>query len=217
MRIKKSLAITVFLIAVLAIAVTSQFSSDDKNFVKYKVSNITNKITVEEKQGCITINYNQTVNIYGNVTRTNYTYGTCFNSTNLTYYRCVNYTEQYQSYEVIDQVLQEKSRDDCESKNSFIVSVNKNNEIVKKEVDFSRYGVCIQEKENDCVAIICGTLEGGSAANGIFNGCDNGKYCQKFLFCDDKIKVLYKGFREGFEEQDPSFHLPKGEIKEVGE
>lgn len=214
MRIKKSLVIAIAFVAVLAIAAMSQINDSDKK-EQYKITNITDKITLEEKQECITVHYNKTVNVYGNVTKTNYTYGTCFNSTNQTYYQCVNSTEQYQSYEVINQAIQEKSKDNCESRNSFIVTVNRNNEVVKKEVDFSRYGVCIQEKENECVAIICGTLEGGSARNGIFNGCDGGKYCQKFLFCDSETKVLYKGFRENFEKADPAFQLPKGEIKEV--
>lgn len=213
MKIKKSLVIALILIAALAITTLSQISGE--KWENYRITNVTNKITLEEKQDCITTYYNETIPIYGNVTKTRDTYGTCFNPANQSYYRCANGTEEYQSYEVVNQLTQEKSKDNCESKNSFIVSVNRNNEVIKKEIDFSKYGVCVQEKEDNCVAILCGTLEGGSARNGIFNGCDGGKYCQKFLFCEDKIKVLYKGFREGFEEQDPSFHLPKGELKEV--
>lgn len=73
----------------------------------------------------------------------------------------------------------------------------------------------LYEKENDCVAVLCGTLEGGRAWNGIFNGCDGGKSCQKFLFCEDGVQVLYKAAREDFVEHDPTFKLDKLAYEEV--
>src|SRR3989344_2985103 len=134
MKIKKSLVIAAFLILALAITALSQISNNDK-FEKYKVNKVNDKITLEEKQDCTTVYYNETVSVYGNVTKTRDTYGTCFNEANSSYYQCVNGTEQYPSYEVVNQIIQRKSKDDCESKNSFIVSVNRNNEVIKKEVD----------------------------------------------------------------------------------
>ena len=154
MKIKKHLAIALVFVAVLAIAAASQLSSSNEKFEKYALNKVNDKITLEEKQECVTIRYNKTVPVFGNVTKTSYTYGTCFNSTNQTYYQCVNSTAQYQSYEVVNEAIQESSRDECESKNSFIISVNRNNELVKKEVDFSKYGVCVQQEENGCAAIL---------------------------------------------------------------
>ena len=101
------------------------------------------------------------------------------------------------------------------SPKSYIVSVIKGSVTEKREVDFSNWGVCVQSTENNCVAITCGSQHGGSAVNGIFNGCDGGKSCQKFLFCQDEIKVLYKASRDDFVNEDPTFHLSPLAYREV--
>ncbi len=201
MKINKMIVLAVFSISLLALIVASQIPQRGI-------------INVEEKQDCTTTYSNQTENVYGYITRTRDTYGTCFNEANQSYYACVNGTESYQSYEVTGTQLILRNITDCRI-NSFVVSIPKGVVTERKEVDFSSWGVCIQTAENNCVAVICGSQHGGSAVNGVFNGCDGGKSCQKFLFCQDGVKVLYKASRNGFVEQDPTFHLSKLAYKEV--
>ena len=216
MKMNKVLALAILIISLLAITVASQISlSDEEKFEKNKVSLINDKIKLEERQECETVYYNETVDTYGNATRTRDVYGVCFYPENQSSSRCVNGTEFYQNYGIISSQIELKSRDDCKNKNSFIVTVTNNGKVSKKEIDFSSWGVCIQEIENDCLAVICGSLHGGSARNGVFNGCDGGKTCQKFLFCQDGLKVLYKSARENFVEQDPTFFLEPLGYKEV--
>ena len=134
---------------------------------------------------------------------------------NLSNSTCINGTENYQSYETIGTGIFLRNNTKCTAK-SFVVSTQKNCRTESKEVDFSSWGTCIQELENDCVALLCGTLKGGSARNGVFNGCDGGKSCQKFLFCEDGTKVLYKSASEEFVLQDPTFYIEKLDFREVG-
>ena len=200
MKISKYLVLAIFLISLLAFTVTSQIS---------QIS-----ITAEEKQNCAVTYYNQTENVYGYATKTRDTYGTCFNTANQSNYACVNGTESYQSYEVVGSQVLLKNNTECRT-NSFVVSTTKGVITEKKEIDFSAWGVCVNSTENGCLAITCGSLQGGSARNGIFNGCDGGKSCQKFLFCQDGTKVLYKGAKSDFNVEDPTFHLSQLNLKEV--
>ena len=170
-------------------------------------------INLEEKQDCVVSNYNTTEKVYGNVTRIRDTYSICYNSTSKDYYRCVNGTEAYQSYEAVGNKIVEKERNDCVT-GSYVVNIQINSRLQKKEVDFREWGACINQTEGDCVAIICGTLKGGSARNGVFNGCDGGKACQKFLFCHDTIKVLYKDSTSDFREKEPTFRVRRLGYKE---
>lgn len=221
MKINKTvfLVMSLVLIALSALIVLSQIpasATDTNTFSTSKIVNINDKISLEEKQDCEIDYYNATEDVYGYVTRTRDTYGTCFNPANQSYHTCINSSEPYQNYEYLGTKTVLKNTTTCHSK-SFTVSVNKGALIEKKEIDFYSWGVCVQSTENGCLAITCGTLKGGSARNGIFNGCDGGKSCQKFLFCDDgTTKVLYKASREGFTEEDPTFYLSKLEVKEVG-
>ncbi|MBI4453992.1 hypothetical protein HY636_05090 [Candidatus Woesearchaeota archaeon] len=202
MRINKVLILAILLAGIFAITVASQIQGDT--------------VSAEEKQDCTVTFYNQTQNIYGYVTRTRDTYGTCYNSANESYYSCVNGTESYQNYEVVDTQAVLKNNTKCQT-SSYVITITKGLSTEKKEVDFSSWGTCVKSTENDCIAITCGTLKGGSARNGIFNGCDNGKSCQKFLFCPDSTQVLYKAARGDFVQEDPTFQLDKLSYKEVGQ
>ncbi|HLC60873.1 MAG TPA: hypothetical protein VJJ52_05590 [Candidatus Nanoarchaeia archaeon] len=220
MRINKTaVVIGILLTLILAFTAASQISfSDiplpDNHFKNSKISVVNEKLSVEEKQDCEITYFNQSEPIYGNVTRIRDVYVPCVDPINLSNSTCVNGTESYQSYEQVGAGIFLRNTTKCTS-GSFVVSVSKNGNTEKKEIDFSSWGVCVQEKENDCIAVLCGNLEGGSARNGIFNGCDGGKSCEKFLFCEDGVKVFYKAARENFVEHDPTFKLDKLAYKEV--
>jgi len=222
MKINKSIVLVLFLITLLALTVASQ------------ISQVTNAISIEEAKNCNTIFYNENQDVYGYVTRERNVYGNCLYYNNFTNclnisgpntacsiqqrvfnVSCITGKEAYQSYEVIgtEQVL--KNTTNCYTK-SFVVTVVKGPVTEIKEVDFLSWGICVNSTENGCLAITCGTLKGGSARNGIFNGCDGGKSCQKFLFCEDGTKVLYKASRNDFVQQDPTFHISPLAYKEVG-
>lgn len=219
MRISKAIVLGLFVVVLVALAVASQISqveiSNPNAYVDSIATSVNSKLSVEEKSDCIRSYYNKTEAIYGYAPRTRDTYGTCYNPSNQSNYVCVNGTETYQNYEAIGTRIVLTNTSSC-TPHSFVVSISKNGGIEKKEIDFSSWGVCLQETENNCVAIICGTLEGGSAWNGVFNGCDGGKSCEKFLFCEDGVKVLYKAARKDFVEHDPTFKLSKLAYKEVG-
>ncbi len=213
MRINKYIVLALILFVLLSILALSQIEiSDPDSYSESKFTNVNDKIEVEEKQDCYVSFYNSTQDVYGYVTRVRDTYGTCFNPANQSNYTCVTGTEEYQNYEITGTIPVVKNTTNCRPR-SFVVSVNGE----RKEIDFYGWGVCIQEVENNCLAVICGTLSGGSAWNGQFIGCDNGKSCQKFLFCEDgTTKALYKASREDFVEEDPTFQLTKLELKGVG-
>ena len=220
MKVNKFILLLLFVIALLALTVASQITHGNPHSqaeASSKITKATEKISVEEPQDCTITYYNQTENVYGNVTRTRTKYNKCFDSINQSYYDCANGTEDYLSYEIVGSQISLKNNTNCASKNSYIISIDKGGVNSKKEIDFSNWGVCVQNTENDCLAVTCGTLKGGSARNGIFNGCDGGKTCQKFLFCEDGTKVLYKSSRNEFIEEDPSFHLSKLALKEAGQ
>lgn len=221
MKINKVLLLTL-LVALLAIVVRSQ-------------SPHSSTISIEEKKDCAISDYTDTENVYGYISRERDAYGNC--PYYYDYTHCLNLTgpntvctvqrgsfnttcktglEQYQSYEVVGKVQVTKNVTKCIPK-SFIVSIALGRKIEKREIDFSSWGVCVQGNEGDCLTITCGNLQGGSARNGVFNGCDGGKSCQKFMFCQDGKKVLFKATRGEFLEEDPTFHLNKITSKDVGE
>jgi len=223
MKISNTLTLSLLLVSLLALAVAS------------RISQMTNTISVEEKQDCTIRYYNQTEDLYGYATKERNAYGNCLYYHNYTgclntsgpntdcslrqstfNFTCITGTESYQNYEKVGIVDVLKNKTECIT-SKFIVSINKGSVTEKKEVDFSSWGVCINSTENGCLAITCGTLKGGSARNGIFNGCDGGKSCQKFLFCQHSIKILQKASRDNFVENDPTYHLPKSALKGVGQ
>lgn len=217
MKIKKYLVLSLLIIGLLSIAVASQISEismqNPNEFVSSKITQATDKISLEEKQACTISYYNETLHVYGYVPKFRNTYGICFNDANQSSYSCVNGTEQYQSYEVIGYNTVLRNTSNCKT-NSFVISVDKGNSIEKKEVDFSNWGPCIYNVENDCIIVTCVSLYDG-AYKGKFFDCNGGKSCQKFSFCEDGIKVLYKNSRNDFVEEDPTFSISKLALKEA--
>ena len=202
MKMNKSIVVSLIFVVLAAIFVFSQ--------------SIGTTLSVEEKKDCTTTYYNIEEPTYGDVARTRDTYSTCFNSENSSYYKCVNGTETYQVYGFTGMRTVQKSNTECRP-TSFVVSADNGFTTKQKEIDFKSWGVCVQENEGDCIAILCGTLEGGSARNGIFNGCDGGKQCKKFLFCNDKLNVYVKGSGSEFLNEDPTYRLPLLNVKEAGQ
>lgn len=203
MKINKSIVLVLLLIGLLAITVASQ------------ISQVTDTISVEEPQTCATISFDEIQVIYETCIDF-YNYTSCLNSSGPNTDCSLNQIQRNFTCKT-DELVIKKNLTECNSLNKFIVSINKGAVIEKKEIDFSSWGVCINTTENNCLTITCGTLKGGSARNGVFNGCDGGKSCQKFLFCKDGTKVLYKDSRNDFAEYDPTFHLSPLAIKGVGE
>lgn len=220
MKINKSLVLVLLLISLLALAVASQ------------ISQLTD-VSLEESKSCNEVFYQDFQDVYGYVTRDrnaqtsclyyhNYTHCTnvsgantdCSQRQDIYNKSCFAGMELYQSYEKIGREIVLKNKTEC-SANKFTITIAKGSE--KKEIDFSTWGVCVNSTEYGCLAITCGTLKGGSARNSIFNGCDGGKSCQKFLFCQDGVQVLYKASRSDFVRYDPTFQLNQLTIKEVGQ
>ena len=214
MKKNKMLVIAILLVVLLAITTASQISSKQE---LWKISQITSKISIEEKEICETTNYEVTKILYGNcISYSNYT--SCLNTSGANT-DCVPRTDILTYQCALGNQLVQKNKTQCkldDSSQRLVIDIRDGANTVKKEIDFSNW-VCVKSTENYCLAITCGTLQGGSARNGIFNGCDGGKSCQKFLFCDNEIKVLYKASRDDFVEQDPTFQLSKLTYKEVGQ
>lgn len=192
--------------SLVALGVASQLAPTT-NLVS-KTTQATPTISLEEKDTCTTTFYDEVQDVYGNcVHYSNFT--SCLNTTGPN--TACSTTQSQISYSCkTGEITVAKNKTECKS-NSFIVSTSKG----IKEIDFSEWGVCVNSTENGCLAITCGTLKGGSARNGIFNGCDSGKSCQKFLFCEGSTRVLYKASRDDFVEYDPTFHLNSLAAKEV--
>lgn len=201
MKINKIVVSTIFVVSLVALIVASQ------------ISQVTSTISVEEAKTCNTVFYDDVQPIYGTcVDYINYTL--CLNTSGLNTDCSLKQTQKNFNCKTGELVIK-RNLTECKPLNKFIVSIDKGSFVEKKEIDFSSWGVCVQSVENDCIAITCGSQHGGSAVNGVFNGCDGGKSCQKFLFCQDGSKVLYKASREDFVEEDPTFHLSKLAYKEV--
>lgn len=175
---------------------------------------ITPTISIDEDEICTTSFFNNIQDVYSNcVYYANYT--SCLNTSGPNTACSFNQSQwDFKCKTGETSIISNKT--ECRPSNKFTVSIKHGAFIESKELDFSSWGVCIAENENSCAAVICGSQHGGSAVNGAFNGCDGGKSCQKFLFCKDGIKALYKASRSDFAEQDPTFHLSKLELKKVG-
>lgn len=201
MNTNKTLVVIFLSLILFTLAVTSQ------------ISQVTNTISVEDVKTCTTSSYDERQNVYGNCLYY-YNYTSCLNLSGPNT-DCSANQNIYNFSCKTGEIITNKNTTQCGPPTKFIVSIDHGNSIDKKELDFSAWGVCVKTTENNCLAITCGTLKGGSARNGIFNGCDGGKSCQKFLFCQDSIKVLQKASRDNFVEIDPTYHLPELAIKEV--
>ena len=203
MQISKYIVLSLFVISLLALIVASQ------------ISQVTSRISVEDVKTCTTNSYDEVQPIFGTCINY-YNYTSCLNTSGPNKDCSLQQSQKNFTCKTGEFVVNKNSTD-CKPLNKFIVSIDKLSVIEKKEIDFSSWGVCINSTENNCLTITCGSQHGGSAVNGIFNGCDGGKSCQKFLFCQDGIKVLQKAARENFVGYDPTYRLPELAMKEVGQ
>lgn len=201
MKLNK-LVLAISLFALLAFASTSQIPQAAAG------------ISVEELKNCKTIFYDKVQPIYSNCIYYN-NYTLCLNTSGANTDCSLQQSQKTFKCQT-DEIRIQKNKAECTPLNRFVVSIYKGLTLEKKEIDFSSWGACVQTSEDGCVVVLCGSQHGGSAVNGIFNGCDGGKSCQKFLFCPNGMKVLYKGSGERFVSEDPTFHLSKLDVKEVG-
>lgn len=197
----KSIALAILLISLFALTVLSQI-------------NPPTTISFNDNKVCNTITYNELQDSYGNCFYY-YNYTSCLNTSGPNTACSLNQI-QYNFTCKIGEINILKNKTECTYPKKFTIDVNNAISSKKYDIDFSSFGVCINTTENNCLAITCGSLHGGSARNGIFNGCDGGKSCQKFLFCEDDIRTLYKASRDDFVAEDPTYKLSKLAYKEVG-
>ena len=213
MRINKYIVLALVLFALSSIIVLTQEDTPNDKITQSTNTKITDNIDLDEIQDCSITYYNDVQDIYSNCIY-HYNSTNCLNTSGPNT-ACSIDQKQYNFTCKTGEITATKNRSECKT-NSFIVSVNNGLVTDKKEIDFVSWGVCVQSNENNCLAITCGSQHGGSAVNGIFNGCDGGKSCQKFLFCEDNTKILYKAASENFAEEDPTYKLSKLAYREVG-
>jgi hypothetical protein len=208
---KINLFVVMFVIAILlSIGVLSQLSPIS-NIIS-SVSQVTPTISLEEKETCTTEFYDEVQNVYGNcIYYINYT--SCLNTTGSnTDCSLKQDTREFRCKTGENIVV--RDRTECKPNDKFIISVDQGTAVLKKQIDFSEWGPCIYNKENNCLVVTCVSRYDG-AHKGQFTDCKGGKSCQKFEICDNSIKTFYKNSREDFVENDPTFYLNKLGIKEV--
>ncbi|MBI3035445.1 hypothetical protein HYY71_03910 [Candidatus Woesearchaeota archaeon] len=171
-------------------------------------------LSFNDNRICNVIAHNEVQDIYGNCVYYN-NYTSCLNISGPNTFCSLNQNQRNFSCKTGEFIFI-RNTTECTYPKKFTVDINNGIATKKYDIDFSGFGVCVNSTENDCLAITCGSLHGGSARNGIFNGCDGGKSCQKFLFCEEGVRVLYKASRDDFVAEDPTYKLSKLAYKEVG-
>ncbi len=201
--------VTVILLSIIVLSQLEPITS-----IITSKSQITPTISLEEKETCTVEFYDEVQEIYGTcIYYSNYT--SCLNTTGPnTDCSLKQDTRDFQCK--TGEVIVNKERTECKPNNEFIISIDKDTTTLKKQIDFSDWGPCVYEEENNCLIVTCVSNDDG-AFKGQFTDCKGGKSCQRFEICDNSIKTLYKNSREDFVEYDPSFYLNKLSIKEVGE
>lgn len=200
------------IISLLSIAALGQLSPISK--IVTKSNQITSAISLEEKETCTTSFYYEVQDVYGDC---NYyiNYTSCLNASGPnTDCSLKQDTKNFQCK--TGENIVTKNKTECRPNNEFIMSIDKGTAVLKKQIDFSDWGPCIYNEENNCLVVTCVSLYDG-AHRGKFIDCRGGKSCQRFEICDNSIKTLYKNSREDFVADDPSFHLNKLAVKEVPE
>ena len=178
-----------------------------------KIYPITSTISLEEKDICTTSFFNDVQDVYSNCVYY-YNYTSCLNSSGPNT-ACSLEQNQYNFKCKTGETTATSNKTECRPSNNFVISIDKGNTILKKQIDFSDWGPCIYSTENNCLIVTCVSNEDG-AFKGQFTDCKGGKSCQKFVICDNSIKTFYKNSREDFVESDPTFFLDKLAIQEVG-
>jgi len=177
-----------------------------------KINTITPTINLEQKETCTTTFYDEVQEIYGNcIYYHNYT--SCLNTSGQnTDCSLQQDTKSFRCKTGESIITQNKT--ECAPDGKFIISIDKGAAVLKKQIDFSDWGPCVYNEEDNCLIVTCVSRYDG-AHKGQFTDCKGGKSCQRFEICDNSINTLYKNSREGFVENDPSFYLNRLSIQEV--
>lgn len=200
----------VVIVAVLSMAALSQISPIIETI--NNINQITPTIILEEKSVCSTEFYEEVQTIYGDcIHYDNYTH--CLNTSGVNT-DCFPQQDKMSFSCKTGEDIFYRNRTECIPNDEFIISIDKDTAVLKKQLDFSDWGPCVYEEENNCLVVTCVSLYDG-AHKGQFTDCKGGKSCQRFEICDDSIKTFYKNSREDFVEYDSSFHLPKLALGEV--
>ena len=201
MKISKVLVLAILLASILALTVASQ------------ISQITNTISVEEAKTCTTSFYDEVQNVYSNcIYYHNYT--SCLNASGPNT-ACSLKQDTWNFQCKTGEVIIARNTTECKPDNKFAISIDQGTAVLKKQLDYSEWGPCIYQAQNNCLIITCVSRYDG-AHKGKFTDCKGGKSCQRFEICDNSIKTLYKNSREDFIEYDATFYLPELALKEVG-
>ena len=205
-------AVVPVIVVMLSIAAFSQLMpviTENK-----EISLITDTINVEQKKICETAFYDEMQDIYGDCTYYN-NYTLCLNTTGPG--TGCSYVQDQRDYRCkTGEKTIRYNKTVCRPDDKLIISIDKGAIVAKKQIDYSDFGPCVYEEENDCLILTCQSKYDG-ANDGKFHGCKSGTSCQKFKICDGSIKTYYKNSREDFAESDPSFFLPELSLEEVEE
>jgi len=205
-------ALIVVIVALLSIAALSQLSPIIKT-VK-NMDQVTSSISLEQESTCTTEFYDEVENVYGDcIYYDNHTH--CLNTSGANTDCSPQQDEISYRCKTGENVIN-RNRTECIPNDEFIISIDKGAAVLKKQLDFSDWGPCIYEEENNCLVVTCVSLYDG-AHKGQFTDCKGGKSCQRFEICDGSINTFYKNSREDYVQSDPSFHLPKLALGEVAE
>ncbi|MBI2101434.1 hypothetical protein HYT53_02385 [Candidatus Woesearchaeota archaeon] len=209
---KINLFVLMFVIVVLLMATALSQISPITSVVS-KTSQATPTISIEQQETCTTSFYDEIQPLYGDCTYYN-NYTLCLNTSGSNT-ACSPQQSTWNFQCKTGEITFARNLTECKPHDKFIVSINKGAVVEKKEIDFSQWGACIQNTENNCLIVTCVSNEDG-AFKGQFTDCKGGKSCQKFEICDNKVRVFYKNSREDFVEEDPTFYLSKLALMEVG-
>src|SRR3989338_8483311 len=198
------------LAVLLSLGVLSQLSP--LTYSETSVEQATDEISVEERQDCTMEFYTEiadvidTCNYYHN-------YSVCTNASG-TGTGCIA-QQRIQPFSCkTGQTASLRNQTSCTSQQKIYIEVEGDESTLAKELDYSFFGPCVREVENECLVITCVSYYDG-AHNGQFTDCLGGKSCQKTVICEDGTSVYYKNGGE-FKREDPAFFLEKMELEEVG-
>ncbi len=195
----------------LSLMVFSQLSP--LPYSESSVEQVTPEITLETREDCVATFFNATENVYGSC-NSYHNYTSCSNSSgpntaclgtqSISIFQCMTGEQEVEWNQTI-----------CTPQKKFYVEVDEGNGLSQKEFDYSDFGPCIRETENDCLVITCVSNDDG-AFKGQFTDCNFGKSCQKTVICKNGVKIYYKDARNEFVEEDPTFVIEKMQLTEVG-
>ena len=111
-------------------------------------------------------------------------------------------------------VTSTKNRTECVPNKEFIIEITEGEATLRKKIDYSDWGPCVQEIQGNCLVVTCVSYYDG-AHNGEFTDCNGGKSCQRFEICDGEVTTTYKNSRDDFTSDDPTFYLGRLQVQEV--